>query len=137
MNIFRNELDYWTEDNQNAKFPRPYFGNGVGSTLNGLPYGGRNNYYPQTKFLQNLAYLRLKNVTVGYTLPAKISQKAFIQKVRVYCSIENAITWDHIHGVMDPELTGGWNTASGIDSHYAGRAMPFNRQWSFGVQVTF
>ena len=137
MNIFRKELDYWTEDNQNAKFPRPYFGNGVGSTLNGLPYGGRNNYYPQTKFLQNLAYLRLKNVTVGYTLPAKISQKAFIQKVRVYCSIENAITWDHIHGVMDPELTGGWNTASGIDSHYAGRAMPFNRQWSFGVQVTF
>ena len=137
MNVFTNQLDYWTENNTNAKFPRPYFGGQVGSSQNGLPYGGINDYYPQTKYLQNLAYLRVKNVTIGYTVPAKLSAKAFLQKIRVYVSAQNLFTFDHIDGVMDPELTGGWNTASGIDSHYAGKAMPFNRQWSFGVQVTF
>lgn len=137
MNVFTNQLDYWTENNTNAKFPRPYFGGQVGSSQNGLPYGGINDYYPQTKYLQNLAYLRVKNVTIGYTVPAKLSAKAFLQKIRVYVSAQNLFTFDHIDGVMDPELTGGWNTASGIDSHFAGKAMPFNRQWSFGVQVTF
>ena len=137
MNIFSNQLDYWTEENQDARFPRPYIGQ-TGSTINGLTYNtGNNNYYPQTKYLQNLAYLRVKNVTIGYTLPAKISQRIFLEKVRVYFSAENLFTFDHLDGVMDPELTGGWSTASGIDNQWAGRAMPFNRQWSFGVQVTF
>lgn len=138
MNIFSNQLDYWTPENQNARFPRPYIGH-TGSTVSGLPNIGCNNYYPQTKYLANLAYLRLKNLTVGYTLPAKLTKKAWIEKVRVYVSGENLITWDHIDGVMDPELTGGWSSSytNGIDYHYAGRAVPFNRQWSFGVQVTF
>ena len=138
MNIFSNQLDYWTENNQNAKFPRPYIGH-TGSTVNGLVNYGNNNYYPQTKYLANLAYLRLKNLTIGYTLPGKLTSKAGIQKVRVYVSGYNLLTWDHIDGVMDPELTGGWSssTSNGIDMNYAGRAIPFNRQWSFGVQVTF
>ena len=55
MNIFENQLDYWTESNQNARFPRPYI-NGAFGSLSGLPgNSGCNNFAPQTKYLNNLA----------------------------------------------------------------------------------
>lgn len=137
MNIFSDQLDYYTSDNQGAKFPRPYIGH-TGSTVNGLSSNtGNNNFYPQSKYLANLAYLRLKNLTVGYTLPAKWTNKIYLNKARVYFSAENLLTFDKIDSVMDPEMTGGWNTVDGIDTQYAGRATPFCRILSFGVQITF
>jgi TonB-linked SusC/RagA family outer membrane protein len=143
MNIFEEQLDYWTEDNQDARYARPYINEDFGS-LSGLPSNsGINNYAPQTKYLNNLAYLRLKNLTLGYTIPQKFTQKVSIEKVRVYFSGQNLLTFDHINGVMDPESTGGWSSGSnvdsisGVDTRYAGRSMPFNRQWSCGIQITF
>ncbi len=137
MNLFSDQLDYYTSDNTDAKFPRPYIGQ-TGSTVNGFStYTGNNNYYPQTKYLANLAYLRVKNLTLGYSLPENLIKKIYLQKARIYFSVENLLTFDKIHGVMDPEMTGGWNTVDGIDTQYAGRATPFNRSWSCGVQVTF
>jgi TonB-linked SusC/RagA family outer membrane protein len=137
MNIFSDQLDYYTSENTNAKFPRPYIGQ-TGSTVNGFStYTGNNNFYPQTKYLANFAYLRLKNLTVGYTLPHSLVSKALIEKARVYASVENLLTFDHLNHDIDPELTGGWSTVSSIDVKYAGRATPFCRMWSFGVQITF
>ena len=140
MNIFEDQLDYWTESNTDARFPRPYINSSFGS-LAGLPgNSGCNNFAPQTKYLNNLAYLRIKNLTFGYTLPQKLTQKIAIEKFRVYFSAQNLLTFDHIGGKMDPELTGGWSSSfdiAGVDMRYAGRAMPFNRQWTCGVQITF
>ena len=139
MNIFENQLDYWTESNQNARFPRPYI-NGAFGSLSGLPgNSGCNNFAPQTKYLNNLAYLRVKNFTVGYTLPQNLTRKIFVEKLRFYFSAQNLFTFDHIDGVMDPECTGGSSKSytNGMDMTMAGRAMPFNRQWSCGLQVTF
>lgn len=139
MNIFENQLDYWTESNQNARFPRPYINGDFGS-LSGLPgNSGCNNFAPQTKYLNNLAYLRVKNFTVGYTLPQNLTRKIFVEKLRFYFSAQNLFTFDHIDGVMDPECTGGSSKSytNGMDMTMAGRAMPFNRQWSCGLQITF
>lgn len=139
MNIFENQLDYWTESNQNARFPRPYI-NGAFGSLSGLPgNSGCNNFAPQTKYLNNLAYLRVKNFTVGYTLPQNLTRKIFVEKLRFYFSAQNLFTFDHIDGVMDPECTGGSSMSytNGMDMTMAGRAMPFNRQWSCGLQITF
>ena len=139
MNIFENQLDYWTESNENAKYPRPYI-NGAFGSLSGLPgNSGCNNFAPQTKYLNNLAYLRVKNLTIGYTLPQNLTRKIFVEKLRFYFSAQNLLTFDHINGVMDPECTGGWSSTytNGIDMTYAGRAMPFNRQWTCGLQITF
>ncbi len=140
MNIFEDQLDYWTTSNTDARFPRPYINASFGS-LAGLPgNSGCNNFAPQTKYLNNLAYLRIKNLTVGYTLPQKLTQKIFIEKFRVYFSAQNLFTFDHIGGKMDPELTGGWSSSfdiAGVDMRYAGRAMPFNRQWTCGIQLSF
>ena len=139
MNIFQDQLDYWTEENPNAKYPRPFINSSVTSYVKGLPGTGNNNFYPQTKYLANLAYLRIKNVTVGYTIPQMLTRKINVEKARIYCSVQNLLTFDHVGGVMDPECTGGWSSTyyDGIDRAYAGRAMPFNRQWSCGVQITF
>lgn len=139
MNIFENQLDYWTESNQNARFPRPYI-NGAFGSLSGLPgNSGCNNFAPQTKYLNNLAYLRVKNFTVGYTLPQNLTRKIYVEKLRFYFSAQNLFTFDHIDGVMDPECTGGSSKSytNGMDMTMAGRAMPFNRQWSCGLQITF
>ena len=48
-----------------------------------------NNFYPQTKYLLNLSYLRLKNLTIGYTLPKELTNRISLEKVRIYFSGEN------------------------------------------------
>ena len=54
---FTEHLDYWTPEHTNAYYPKPYFGN------------IKKNQEVQSGYLQNAAYLRVKNVQVGYTLP--------------------------------------------------------------------
>ena len=127
-NIFTDQLDYYTPENPDARFPRPWIGH-TGS-INGLS-NGANNYYSQTKYLSNMAYLRLKNVTLGYTLPKDWTMKATIEKARVYVSVQNLITFDHLNGAIDPE----YNVSGTADT--GGRGNPFCRVWSCGVQISF
>ncbi len=130
MAIYTNQFDYYTPENPDAKFPRPYIGH-YGSTVNGLPNNGNNNYYSQTKYLSDFSYLRLKNVTLGYTLPQKWTEKVYIQKARVYFSVQNLLTFDHLDGAIDPELNQNATADTG------GRNNPFCRTWSCGLQITF
>ncbi len=105
--------DYWTEDNQNAFWPRLY-------NYNGTAF----NFEPSNKWVQNGAYIRLKNIQLGYTLPLS---KRIVDHARVYVS--GADVWEHtkVLSVFDPEVG---NNASA--SYY-----PFFRSWSLGLDVTF
>ena len=90
----------------------------------------------------NMAYLRLKNLTVGYTLPVDITKKAFIQRARIYFSAENLAFLYNGAGKygLDPELsTSATATAQGSNAGYAdfGRTTPMPQTFSFGIQVTF
>ena len=110
----------WSEDNPDAYFPRRR----LNYAANSLKSSNANDRY-----LQNAAYLRLKNLTFGYTIPLK--GKA-IQKCRVYFSGENLAYWSPLkkHCVtIDPEVatTGAFN-----DTMY-----PFSRTFSLGVDITF
>lgn len=128
---------------QNNKYPCMYAGgsgNGVYSSVTG---SGCFNFYPQTKYLMNMAYLRFKTLTVGYTLPANISMKAYIQTARVYFTAENlCFLYNGMHDYpIDPEIAMGgsgtktsWGDASGSGTF--GRATPMPRSFSFGIQVT-
>ena len=127
-NIFTDLLDYYTPENPDAKFPRPWIGH-TGS-INGLS-NGANNYYSQTKYLCDMSYLRLKNVTLGYTLPKDWTMKATIEKARVYFSVQNLLTFDKLNGAIDPE----YNVSGTADT--GGRGNPFCRIWSCGVQISF
>ena len=93
----------------------------------------------------NTAYLRLKNLTIGYTLPAEITRKALIQKARIYFSADNlCLLYNGMKNYpLDPEINVGTSGTTLSQSSvfagngYYGRTTPISRTFSFGVQVTF
>lgn len=140
--IYSNQTSYITNEDaqqgiidQGATFPRLWAG-GAGKGTVSVLENGRYNFYPQSKYLVNLAYLRLKTVTLGYTLPSVLTEKVKIERVRVYGSINNAL--DIIQHTkkfgLDPEInTGEGSAANGV----WGRTDPMMRTYSFGIQITF
>ena len=111
--------DVWSETNPDAYFPRPR-----GYTANWGMLNGKNDRY-----LQNLAYLRLKNLSIGYTFPEKWMSKAKISKMRVYFSGENLWYWSALHSkYLDPEMAIS-NTQSNTYS--------FCKTFSFGLSMEF
>ena len=97
------------------------------------------NMVANDRYLLNMAYLRLKNVTLGYTLPEAITRKAYIKNLRVYVSLENFLTFDHLKGLpIDPEeIPGvGYNDDS-YNSSRAGVGVPGMKTASMGLQITF
>jgi hypothetical protein len=126
--LYANQLDYWTPDNPNAKYPTPYPNNQSG-TVGGL-LNGSNNFYPQSRYLLNLAYCRLKNVSIGYSMPTNLLSRYKVQKVRVYLSGQNLAEISNVGAPIDPEITDG-----GLN--FTGRTYPFSRSFSFGIQITY
>ncbi len=140
--IYANQTDYWTEENPNpdAYFPRMFPGNAAKGTISVLDRGN-HNFYPQTKYLVNMAYLRFKNLTVGYTLPKVLSRKAYMEKVRVYFSANNLCELiNKSNAPLDPEVNTSAGTTATTDDYGNGtwgRTDPMFRTISFGLQVTF
>lgn len=123
--------DFWREDRPNAFYPRPYNMAGSSTTL---------NMQRQTRYLLNMAYLRIKNITLGYTLPTALTQKIDVNKVRVYASLENFFTFDHLGTLpIDPEEVSGysmWNT-SNYNLGRTGVGIPTFKSASVGLQLSF
>ena len=135
--LYENQTSYWTEKNpdQNADFPRLFPGNASRGTISVLEQGC-NNFYPQTKYLVNMAYLRFKNLTVGYTLPQELTRKAHIQKVRVYFSGNNLMEIiKRSKAPVDPEVNDKEEGAK-LGNATWGRIDPMYRTLSFGLQLT-
>ena len=138
--IYANQTSYVTQAqyeskniDQSARYPRMYPGNsGQGTISSSVISGGNNNFYPQTKYLLNLSYLRMKDVTLGYSLPQDVLKKANIDKVRFYMTIYNALDIiNHTKDAgIDPEMMSGSNESFG-------RAEPYARTISCGLQLTF
>lgn len=108
--------DYWTPENQDAAFPRPY--------LNGF-----HNYITSDRWVLNGAYARLKNVQLGYSIPQSLLDKVSINKMRFYISGENIATiskFGVFKTVFDPEQ------ANGAYADY-----PIFGTFSIGVNITF
>ena len=105
--------DYWTPENPNAAFPRYYA-------------GANHNYQISDHWLQNAAYVRLKNLQLGYTIDPKLTKSWGIQRLRVYFSGDNLCEYSKLNDNFDPEL-------SNVD----GYVYPIMRNFSFGLNVTF
>ena len=84
---------------------------------------GLKNMEEQSRYLLNAAFIRLKNITLGYTMPAKILEAIKIQNLRVYASGFNLLTISDVPKYMDPEAIG--------DDY------PMIRSYTVGFQVTF
>ncbi|MDD4108844.1 MAG: hypothetical protein PHH93_09005, partial [Prolixibacteraceae bacterium] len=112
--------------NTDSFFPKPYF---TAET--------NKNRQTQTKYLLNAAFLRLQNLQIGYTLPAKISNKVFIQNARIYFSGENLLTFSPwLPKNLEPETAvastpafGGYNSGGVI--------YPISTTLSLGLNLTF
>ena len=127
--------------NQYNTYPRMFSGSDGAGRISNIGQG-HFNFYPQTKYLTSLAYLRLKNLTFGYTLPVEITQKALIQRARLYFSADNLCFLHNGAGKyqLDPEQNSSANaTAQGGNGGQGtyGRTVPIQRVLSFGLQVTF
>ena len=123
---YANQLDYWTPENADAFYPRP---SNVGQTAN------TTNFKIQTRYLLDMSYLRAKNLTFGYTLPAHLSEKIKLNKARIYFSGENLFEKDHLGDLsIDPEID--YSSTGLNDPRTFGRVYPYRRSLSFGLQVT-
>ncbi len=113
--VFDFHIDRWTPKNPNATYPR-------------LTVGAEsaNNAAKSEFWIDNAAYLRLKNVQLGYTFPQSISNKLSMSSLRVFTSLQNALTFTQMKGGWDPETADG-----------SGRIYPVNRVLAFGLNVKF
>lgn len=121
----------WSEDNPGAYFPRPRGYSAYTSNDYYTGLGVTNDY-----FLQNIGYLRLKNLTLGYTLPQNLTGKIFIQKLRFYVSGENLFYLSELKKhtrLIDPELA----SASGTATENTGVGYLYPRTLSIGATITF
>ncbi|CAM3962710.1 TonB-dependent receptor [Flavobacterium sinopsychrotolerans] len=125
--MYANQLDYWTPDNTDAYWPNPNYGDEAGGF--GGSTTGRNNFITQTRYLLDMSYLRLKNFSLGYSLSKELVKKAGLEKVRLYTSGENLLTWADSRLPVDPEIN--------ETEIFWGRAYPYTKSWSFGVELSF
>ena len=119
----KEHLDYFRPEdtsselgpNVDAYYPRALFNN--------------KNHKTQTRYLQNAAYMRLKNVQLGYTLPKHIVAKIGLQNLRFYVSGENLLTITSLTTTMDPETAG--------IGYQGGTVYPLSKTFSAGISVNF
>lgn len=122
--VYKQHLDYWREDNPKAYYPNPYIAT-VGSI------GSLTAKTMQTcdRYIQNAAYIRLKNLMVNYELPKEWTEKIGLQRTNVFFSRENLLTFTKLPKMFEPESvfvfgSGGKNYAQA-------------QVFSFGLNVSF
>ena len=109
-------IDRWTPANPDASYPRLTMGS-----------ESTNNATKSDFWIQNAAYLRVKNIQMGYSFPAQWLEKIKFKEIQAYVSCENALTLTKMRGGWDPEYN-----ADG-----SGRAYPVARVFSVGLNVKF
>lgn len=126
VTVFKEHLDFWSPENPGAYYPKPYIhsAGGVG------PFQAKN-IQSSDRYLQNAAYCRLKNLTVSYNLPTPWVNKVGLQKVQVFFSGENLLTFTKLKDMYDPEAIFTSNSYTGE----GGKNYPMNRVLSLGFIV--
>ena len=116
--VYISQLDYWTPTNTDAYFPRNY-------ALGGVNYGVSRS--TQTKYLLDGAYMRIKNITLGYTLPTQLVNRVNIDRLRIYLAGENLADFNDYPDGINTELQNRGN----------GATYPYMRSFSAGLNLTF
>ena len=123
--------DYWTENNTGAFYPAAF---NMGGSDTGY------NLQVSDRYALNMAYFRIKNITLGYTLPVELTRKAYISKCRIYVACENIATFDKLRGLpIDPEVVSGVSmfNSSNYNLGRTGVGTPAMKNFSVGIQLNF
>lgn len=115
--VYDYQLDTWSEDNPNAKFP----------ILLQDPNGSHPNNTISSFWIQSGAYCRLKNLVIGYTFPRKWTRKAAVERLRIYTTMQNLFTirGNNFYEGFDPETSAGAS------------CYPLNKTFIFGLNLEF
>lgn len=123
--------NYWREDRTDAFYPRAW------------NLSGTNSGYvmvPQTRYLLDMSYFKIKNITFGYSIPERFLQHIYLKNARIYCSLENFITFDNLHGLpIDPEAVSRYSMLRSEGEYNLGRtgtSNPTFKSASLGVQIS-
>ena len=111
----RPEWSRWSPENPNATHPQPFFG------------GNNDAHRPSSRFLEDVSFLRIRNITAGYRLPVTFIQKLKLTGLDVFVSADNLITFTSFSG-LDPEAAIFGDTGS---------QYPLPKRISFGLNVNF
>ena len=117
--VFETHKDHWTPENPDAYWPRPHFSHSLASSDRRSAF---RNAQVQSRYLQNGAYLKLRNIQIGYSLPSKWLDKIGFSRARIYVSGENLLTFTKLK-IFDPEDKG--------------MAYPLQKVYSAGLNVQF
>jgi len=118
------QTDYWTPDNRDAAFPRPYL-------------SGDHNFQSSDKWFLNGAYARLKNIQLGYTLTKEKLPRLPFSRIRIYASGEDLLTFSKMgvfKGSIDPEMK---TTDKNEPTRTISNPYPFTTSFSFGLNIDF
>jgi TonB-linked SusC/RagA family outer membrane protein len=126
--MFEHQLDYWRPGNTDAKYPRLINNAASSAYSNNYGRGSDRNIY-------DAAYARLKNLQIGYTLPRALTQKARINRLRVYASGQNLLTISK-HSFIDPESS-EFNNRMDPSGANSGRNYPTLVYYGGGIEVEF
>jgi TonB-linked SusC/RagA family outer membrane protein len=116
-NGYVQHYDRWSESNSNGYYPKYYLNSEM-----------TKNTQTQTRYLSNAAYLRIKNLQVGYSLSTSVLKYISFPKIRFFVNIENLATFTSMTKTIDPELTHGRSD---------GKVYPLQRIWACGLNITF
>jgi hypothetical protein len=123
----------WTPENPNAYLPRTMSRAASSSTSRTLGVA-------QTRYLQNIAYVRLKNIQMGYNLPSSITSKIRASAFKIYVSGENLWSWSPLYRIVkhiDPENTSGSDRILSGGTSGDGYNYPMLKSMTFGISVVF
>ncbi len=129
--MYEHQLDFWTPDNRDASIPR--LATGGSSRLNNYQKIGTDI------ILYDMAYLRMKNISLGYTIPKQIFAKVGIAKTRISANVQNAFTFSK-HPWVNPETTNFGNTMggrSGVGGFYLRGDYPLIRYYGINIDLEF
>lgn len=112
----------WTPENPNTDIPRAIFAD------------PNQNSRPSDRFLENADYLRLKNIEIGYTLPKEALNLTGFERMRIFISAENLLTFTGYSG-YDPAVGGG-NVNDTFDRGVDRALYPFARTFLFGIDLS-
>jgi hypothetical protein len=121
--------NYWREDRTDAFYPRAWNLSGANSGF---------VMVPQTRYLLNMAYFRIKNITLGYNVAPKLLDRIHVKEARIYVSLENMITFDNLNGLpIDPEAISGYSMLAGnYNLGRTGTGNPTFKIASVGVSIS-
>jgi TonB-linked SusC/RagA family outer membrane protein len=117
------QLDYWTPENPGAQFPR-------------VSLTSTNNTQNSTMWMRSAAYMRLKNVQIGYELPKSFTDHTFLQSIYIYLNGQNLFTSTKFYEGYDPEINYSTASSDGV-ALGGGNYYPQVKTYSFGIDVKF